>query len=206
VAVEPHLPPRELQIGQNVAMVLLVLILTLSLWQWRQKPVPLALPSGMIVAPLHLRAAAFLIDAVVPYVVVLMIFGTGENGGWFSLMGSWIEDLARPDELVKSVELFAFLGIYLAHVTAGELFFRRSIGKAIVGLQVLMLDGKAPTLAAILLRNLIRLPEMAVGIVILYVLISERHQRLGDLLARTLVVAHKSPETPADPDGESPRK
>jgi uncharacterized RDD family membrane protein YckC len=99
-----------------------------------------------------------------------------------------------------------FMGIYLVHVTLGELFFRRSIGKAAVGLQVLMLDGKAPTLAAILLRNLIRLPELAVGIVVPYVLISERHQRLGDFLARTLVVAHRAPETPADPDKEPPRK
>ena len=47
-----------------------------------------------------------------------------------------------------------------------------------------------------------RIPEFAFGFVILYVLISDNRQRLGDLLARTLVVASKPPETPPDPDKE----
>jgi uncharacterized RDD family membrane protein YckC len=63
-----------------------------------------------------------------------------------------------------------------------------------------MLDGKSPTVAAILVRNLIRIPEAAVGVMLLYMLISERRQRLGDLLSRTVVIAQPAPETPADPD------
>src|SRR5436190_1093717 len=38
VAVVLQSPRRDLQIGQNIAMILMVLMLTLSLWQWRQKP------------------------------------------------------------------------------------------------------------------------------------------------------------------------
>ncbi len=103
---------------------------------------------------------------------------------------------------MQSPEFFVFLGLYLLHVTVCELLFRRSLGKALLGLQVLMIDGKSPTVAAILLRNLVRIPEFAFGFVILYVLISDNRQRLGDLLARTLVVASKPPETPPDPDKE----
>ncbi len=58
-AIVPRTPQHDMQIGQNIFLVLLVLVFSLSLWQWRQKPIALALPTGMVAAPLHLRAAGF---------------------------------------------------------------------------------------------------------------------------------------------------
>ncbi len=186
---------HDLQIGQNVILLLALLVGSLTLWQWRQKPMTLALPAGMIAAPLHLRAVAFLIDAAIPVAIVLACFG--ELNTAVPIVSSWIGSILRPDELLRSPEFLIFLGGYVLHVMIGEMFFRRSIGKTLVGLQVLMIDGKPPTLAAIVLRNLVRIPEMC-GFVILFVLISDQHQRLGDLLARTLVVAAVPPEVPEE--------
>ena len=195
-AVEAQSPrPGATQIGQNIAMVLFVLLMTLSLWQWRQKSAEITLPAGTVIAPLHLRAAAFFIDVVIPYIIILVVFNIWKSGGNpFSLITSWINSLSRPEELVQSPELLAFLGLYLVHVTLGELFFRRSLGKACVGLRVAMYDGTPATAAAVLIRNAIRLPEVVVAIAAIYICLSDRRQRLGDLLAHTLVVAQQPAE------------
>jgi uncharacterized RDD family membrane protein YckC len=200
--VVPQGPRRDLQIGQNLALLLLVVMTTLMLWQWRQKQPELALPANTIVAPPHLRAGAFAIDSVIPYAATLLITGAWGEGGYVATLFSWMQLLSSPDDFAKAKELLVFLGLYLTHVTIGEAFFRRSAGKAILGLQVVTLDGKAPTIGAVLVRNIVRLPECFVGVVVVYLLMSPRRQRLGDLLARTVVISTKPAETP----GESEKK
>ena len=56
------------------------------------------------------------------------------------------------------------------------------------------LDGKAPSVGAVLVRNFVRVPEAAVGVAVLYMLLSDRRQRLGDMLARTVVVGQDEEE------------
>jgi len=187
--VAPAGPRRDVQIGQNIAMVLLALMLTLSVWQWRQKPVPLTLPAGRMIAPLHMRALALGVDAVLPYIAVLIITGEWASSGYVATLRNWLGVLANPEELAQATDLFMFLGIYLGHVTLGEIIFHRSLGKMVTGLEVVTLEGKVPAAGAMVVRNLVRVPECAVGVVLLYLMMSERRQRLGDLLARTVVVA-----------------
>ena len=201
-AVVPQGPRRDLQIGQHLALVLLVLMTTLMLWQWRQKQPELALPTGTMIAPPHVRAGAFAIDAAVAYGATLLLTGEWANGGYVATLVSWMQLLSNPEDFSKAMELLVFLGLYLTHVTIGELFFRRSIGKALLKLQVVTLDGKAPRVGAVLVRNIVRLPECFVGVVIVYLLMSPRRQRLGDLLARTVVIAAK----PADAPGDAEKK
>jgi uncharacterized RDD family membrane protein YckC len=197
-AVQPQSMVRDVRIGQNIAMIIMVLVFSLSLWQWRQKPIKMAIPEGMVAAPLSRRGAAFLIDAALPFLAVVTAFG--ELGEAPSILAAWFgtTTASQSAELVHLPELMVFLAVFVTHCTVGELIFGRSVGKALVGLRVLMIDGKPPTLAAVLLRNLIRLPELAIGFVILYVLISEHRQRLGDLLARTVVVTKKPAELTED--------
>ena len=198
--IQPRAAQHDAQTVQNAAMVVMILVLFLSLWQWKQRPMSPTLPTDMEVAPLHLRALGFAIDLGIPLVVISVGMGMFDTGSFAGMFTSWFAALSNPEELLNAPLLVNVLGAYLVHVTLGELFFRRSIGKAILGLQVLMIDGRAPTLAAILLRNLVRIPEMLSGILIVYIFISEQRQRLGDLFARTLVVSQKSPPTPPDPD------
>ena len=198
--IQPRAAQHDAQIVQNAAMVVMILVLFLSLWQWKQRPMSPKLPTDLEIAPLHLRAFGFAIDLGIPLVVISVVMGMFDTGSFIGMFTSWFAALSNPEELLNAPLLVNVLGAYLVHVTIGELFFRRSIGKAILGLQVLMIDGRAPTLAAILLRNLVRIPELLSGILIVYIFISEQRQRLGDLFARTLVVSQKTPATPPDPD------
>ena len=200
-AVEPKAFRRDPQVGQSIAMLFLLLVFSLSLWQWRQRPAMVALPAGLVAAPLYLRAAAFVIDAGVPYALTLLFFGDLAAG--LALFPGWISSLAHPEGVTHAAELLTWLGVYLLHVSIGELFFQRSLGKALVGLRVLMVDGKPPTLAAVLLRNVLRVFELGVPFILLYVLISDHRQRLGDLLSRTVVVTQRPPEVPAEEPGDA---
>src|SRR5262249_21926396 len=119
-----------------------------------------------------------------------------KGDSYFAMAQSWFALFASPEDLPEAHDLFLFLGLYLAHVTIGELFFRKSLGKAMTGLEILMVDGKPHGAGPVLIRNLVRIPEGVVGLVIIYMLMSDRHQRLGDLLARTIVVAQQTPDSP----------
>jgi uncharacterized RDD family membrane protein YckC len=198
--IDAHTQQHQVEIVQNVAMVVMILVLFLSLWQWRQRPMSPKLPTDMEVAPLHMRAFGFGIDLGIPLIIVSAVMGMFDTGSFTSMFATWFAALANPEELLNAPLLMIVLAAYLLHVTIGELFFRRSVGKAILGLQVLMIDGRSPTLAAVLLRNLVRIPELLSGILVAYIFISEQRQRLGDLFARTLVVSQKVPPTPPDPD------
>ncbi|MBV8881446.1 MAG: RDD family protein, partial [Planctomycetaceae bacterium] len=67
-----------------------------------------------------------------------------------------------------------------------------TVGKRIIGLRVAELDGSKLTLKGALVRSVIRLfdAEMPLGALVgtAVLLMSKRRQRLGDLVARTLVV------------------
>ena len=89
--------------------------------------------------------------------------------------------------LLFYVILFGSLFIYYLVL---ETLFAASIGKLVCGMRVTMADGSHPTRAAVLVRNLVRVPEamffyipsgMSCGA-------SPHRQRLGDYAAHTVVV------------------
>jgi len=97
-----------------------------------------------------------------------------------------------PESLpvLKAVSVF---GIYLAYFVVFETLWSRTIGKYFQGLVVRRLDGSRCDFKSALIRSLVRLVEVnpllfggvPAGIVIIA---SLRKQRIGDMLAGTLVV------------------
>jgi uncharacterized RDD family membrane protein YckC len=91
----------------------------------------------------------------------------------------------------------------MAWLTLWEGAFRRTPGKWLLGLEVQDQDGGRPSATALLVRNLFRIelllpPLWLAGLVTLTVmLLTPRHQRPGDLLARTVVVRRASAPRPA---------
>lgn len=66
----------------------------------------------------------------------------------------------------------------------------QTVGKKVVGIRVVMADGTAPTLGALLLRWVL-LPfdlYMTGGAGALFIIFTKNHQRLGDLAAGTMVI------------------
>ena len=171
-------------------------------------------------ASLGLRVAAVAVDSFVLLVVFLVV---GTIWAYSLVMEKGIDPqdtLAVQTLLNEQVQDVSSLTFYL--VLFGSLFiyyllleaiFHASIGKLVLGTRVVMADGSRATGLAVVLRNLIRIPEA----MFLYVpsglacLTSPRRQRLGDRAARTVVVrrparvavAHRVPGR-AQPLGQPP--
>jgi uncharacterized RDD family membrane protein YckC len=101
-----------------------------------------------------------------------------------------------PESLPLRKAIFFFL-IYLAYFVLLEGLWSRTLGKFFQGLIVRKLDGSPCDWKAALIRGALRLIEvnplllggLPAGLVIMA---SERKQRIGDLLAGTLVVSKEA--------------
>ena len=98
-----------------------------------------------------------------------------------------------------AVLLAIVFAIYTAYFAVFEVLWNgQTPGKRLVGLRVIDATGRPVAPYAVIIRNLLRLIDQAPGfyaIAIVSVLVTERHQRLGDLAAGTVVV-HDRVERP----------
>jgi uncharacterized RDD family membrane protein YckC len=100
-----------------------------------------------------------------------------------------------PESLAILKAIFFFL-VYLAYFVVLEGLWSRTVGKFFQGLVVRKLDGTRCDWKAALIRSALRIVEvnplllggLPAGLVIIA---SERKQRIGDLLAGTLVVSDR---------------
>jgi uncharacterized membrane protein SpoIIM required for sporulation/uncharacterized RDD family membrane protein YckC len=135
------------------------------------------------------RAFAFMID----WVMRLSL-----SGAWF-LLSAWLFtgdfSFRVPDDSETAWFLLVVLPpsaiFFLYHLILEAALSGRTPGKRIAGLRVIALDGGAPSLGAILLRNVFRLVDSlpflySVGLAT--VMVSREHRRIGDFAAGTLVV------------------
>lgn len=173
---------------QSLMMVALVVLLALSLWQRQQVPPPGTLPKGMQIARLYVRIPAALIDLAIPIVAVAALFGAFTEPLFVGMLRHWTNVYSSPMLLARETSLWWMLGLYVGHVGLGECIFGRSIGKAVFRLRVVNMAGGRPAVGPVVIRNFMRLPELALPVLLIFMVVSTDRQRLGDLLARTLVV------------------
>jgi uncharacterized RDD family membrane protein YckC len=149
-------------------------------------PSPPAPASPYLPAGLGDRVLALILDSVL-IVAVFALAGMwvaarlgGVTPSGFSLEG-------RPALMaIAATLLFGFLYYWLC-----EGLFGRTLGKSILGLSVRLKDGRPCTLSSSLVRNLLRVVD-GIGVYLvgfLVAILSASRQRLGDRVARTLVVA-----------------
>jgi uncharacterized RDD family membrane protein YckC len=90
------------------------------------------------------------------------------------------------------------VSLMLAYFFLCEALWGQTLGKRVMGLRVLMRDGRPATVSAVSARTVLRLIEDGpIGLVIM-VLSGRRRQRLGDLLGGT-IVARATPGVPHAP-------
>ncbi len=135
-------------------------------------------------APLGVRFVAGLVDLAPILAVVAIVHPANPSN-----------PLASVDP--KSLQYLTELAVlaYLLHTTLSEVICGQSLGKMAFGLRVVGPDGAAPTRVALLTRNVLRVLDVALALPLLTVLISPLRQRVGDMVAGTVVVA---PEGEAD--------
>jgi uncharacterized RDD family membrane protein YckC len=96
-------------------------------------------------------------------------------------------------KVLQDGPMFTWLLLSFAYFVISEWLTGASIGKLALGLRVRMIDGRRCTLSAALVRNLLRVvdafPFVIPNVVaVVAVAGSSRHQRLGDMVAQTIVV------------------
>ena len=146
-------------------------------------------------AGLAWRTAAVLIDTVVLFgllIVAAMVYivVVAARGHVDLNDPAAVQELSSAFQISNWVANAIVFGGLFVYYTALEAAFGASVGKLALRLRVTALDGSRPSGAAVLVRNLVRLPEAW----LLYLpaalscSISPRRQRLGDHAARTVVV------------------
>ena len=150
-------------------------------------------------ASLGMRFAAVVVDMLVLFGVLILVMTV-----YVVVLASQgridPNDPAAAQELSRQiasssgtqVDLLFFAALFVYYAVL-EAIFSASVGKLVFGMRVVMRDGSRATGLAVVVRNLIRIPEA----MLLYVpagisyLASPQRQRLGDHAARTIVVRRR---------------
>ncbi len=139
------------------------------------------------VAGVGYRTLAYLIDA-------LLLF-LGWTAGYFvlSLLVSDLLGLFQGlSAVVQAVALIAlFATQWLYWICCEALWRGQTVGKRLLGIRVVRLDGSPVTAYESAVRNLLRVVDFLpalYGVGVLSMLVTEQHRRLGDLVAGTLLI------------------
>ena len=131
-------------------------------------------------AGLGQRALAFLIDSIACIVLV------GQTAAW--LPADAYEDAPMP----VGVLVLVLISLAFNYFWFAEWKFGKTLGKAIVSIHVTTEDGERLRFGPATVRNIMRLIDVF-GIGPIMIGNSERHQRLGDRFAHSIVVRDKPP-------------
>ena len=142
------------------------------------------LPDGrtFLLATWSRRAAALLLDFLVTQLLwfaVTALFGLGQ-----------VQANAQLADVPPVVALQ--FGVFFAYFALSEALACQTMGKRLLNIAVISRAGARPQLGNILIRNLLRpwLPLVPLAYVVgsLVLLLTPAHQRVGDLLAGTIVI------------------
>jgi uncharacterized RDD family membrane protein YckC len=128
------------------------------------------------------RILAFLIDVII---VGLVIF--------VGVMALTLGNAALPEWLVVSILI---PGWYLGYFVVSETLWKgRTVGKAALGLRVVTKEGGPVRFRHAALRALLGVVDFAIGsgfFAVVFILFTRDNQRLGDIVAGTLVLRERS--------------
>lgn len=132
-------------------------------------------------APLLSRFAAGAVDLV----FVVVVFAVAIAMGALVPEG----DIDEASIFIPRVLIAAFfVGALAVYFIVAEAHYGRTPGKALFGLRVAMGDGRPVTAGAAIVRNLLRPVDYAYAIGALVLVVTRRRQRIGDLVAGTMVI------------------
>lgn len=154
------------------------------------------------VAPLERRFIGGAIDAVPLFVGLIASYIFSRQN---DQPPTGIVNFASPE----FISVYLGVGLYFLHVTLAELLGARSIGKLLTGTRVVSIDGTPAAASQILARNALRLIDLILmGIPLLSTVQSPLRQRVGDMMAATIVVNVAPPkiEVPEKTPPESESK
>lgn len=142
-----------------------------------KSPLPLAQAVG---AAIPRRVVALIIDValtqIIPFIFLLQNRAASAPLDWVEIQNS-----------LALITLFSYLYFFLMERRSGQ-----TLGKRLMGLRVVGIDGYRPRGSAIFMRNLLRyidgIPSSLYLLGGFFMSFSRRGQRLGDMIGRTVVV------------------
>jgi len=141
------------------------------------------------------RIAAALIDIGIMFVLLALVAG---------VFGNDTAGDASVADKIRGGPSGLFLLLTFAYFCVMERRSGQTVGKRVMKLRVVGADGGPPTTGAVLIRNLVRLVDWlpffyVIGAITVFAT-GERRVRLGDLAAKTRVVAADGPPPAPPPD------
>jgi uncharacterized RDD family membrane protein YckC len=170
----------------------LVLMGVMLATAWRRPSFQEALRSNrrMALPPLWMRFAAGLID-LSPVLLTALVLGMRQ-----------VPPGAVVTQGLDAAGLWALgiaVAVYVLHTTIVEAAAGRTVGKMVLRLRVVNLKGEPAGRGALVLRNIFRLVDLPVLLLVLiFMVLSPLQQRVGDLAAGTLVVMDRKAEEPEE--------
>lgn len=160
---------------------------------------PICGPGSRILAYAVDYAFILLTGAVVATALLLSLPLLDDLSSWMERLNHQIEENPNDNRAIIALLIPMFIAVALI-LTFGELLYftfweivsgGRSIGKIVIGLRVVEVDGRPLTFRSSLIRNLLRIADTlpsnyALGLVA--IVLSDRNQRLGDHAAGTIVI------------------
>jgi len=203
-------PPEAWSWRDGVFLAVLLVLMTAVMWSRREQMIkPLALPAGLVLAPVLRRMLATIVDALPAMVVVMpFVISTIPATAWpldASPFGKIEMDPETEDRLLNYY--YGFVLLYGLWCLLWELLLGTTPGKLMFGCRVLTTQISRPTPRQIIWRNALRVVEVGVGAsgwivtLMMLVMLTRNRQRIGDLLAGTIVVT-LGPVQPNQPSGQ----
>lgn len=192
VGADPIISGRELQ---TLAMLLGFVLLTVMIFALRpesaQRPIG-ALPEGWSLAGPGLRALAVMIDLVPGLIIGAVVFRV-QPGDMLSAA------MLSPDMLMRDVAaLLTAIGVTIVHSALSEHLTGCTLGKRLLGLRVVSIDGRRPTLWQATARSALKFlcPPLA-----LFVFLDVMSRHPADVLTGSVVI-RRAPEPKQGPPDE----
>lgn len=175
-------------LAELVAFVLMVSVMVVAMLLlfvfWPRDPAKnqVLLPTDMELADLARRMFAGSTDLVVAVGAVAMVIRVA----LMDIFDYWPLPQQTIDQIIPGA---LSIGVFVTYSLLSELFTARTLGKAMFGLRVTCLDGTAPKRWQIIVRNLLKTFDLIAYPLLLLPMLRPSRQRLGDLVARTIVVS-----------------
>jgi len=128
------------------------------------------------------RIVAYFLDIVILYSFIFTIFFLLVKTKWTSNLSAW------SFMLILTLPYFLYFPV-IQYYNNGQ-----SLGKKIMKIRIVKIDNTHPRLIDFILRWLFRVIEISMipGLALIFILLTKKKQRLGDIVAKTSVVSEKN--------------
>ncbi|MBK8053282.1 MAG: RDD family protein [Saprospiraceae bacterium] len=140
------------------------------------------------VASIGARIGAYLTDGAVKFCYHLLL-------QWTVLSGLSIDRVIKDDWSMMAIYVVMYLPMMFYTLVQESLMEGQTIGKKLLGIKVVKIDGYQASFFDYLIRWVMRLVDMSASLYMagmISMAMSKNHQRLGDLAAGTAVISLKN--------------